>query len=360
MRTKLLLAILGLCAISCFAQQVEENKVVLVKKKGTVLAWNEAAKKWEDLAVNAQIKVKTYVKTEKDSEAIVTFGRKAVTTIGENSAVQIAESTFDKGQIKKVKILAPRGKVWSVVDKLPTADAKFEIETPNALAGVRGTVFSVNYTPTDNSSRVAVVTGEVRVSSAYDVEKFVILKENMSTVVVANKPPVPPQMLEEREKQEWEQWKQNIPFAQIGAIGGIAEMNAMQVQEASRIVRELGIAKKGSAKAQKDFEDIADAILVYFGDTGTVPGKLRDLLENPGVSNWKGPYLGAGTNFQDPYGHRYFYYQRTSPSGKKYLEIKTAGLIGAAGDTYGEESKIIFVDKIPELLKKKLAQPAGN
>lgn len=50
----------------------------------------------------------------------------------------------------------------------------------------------------------------------------------MSTVVIANKPPVPPQVLEEKEKQEWKQWKQTIPFSQIGVIGGIAEMNAMQ------------------------------------------------------------------------------------------------------------------------------------
>jgi len=159
----------------------------------------------------------------------------------------------------------------------------------------------------------------------------------MSTVVVANEKPVDPRVLEEKEKQEWEQWKNSIPFSEIGIVGGIAEINAMQTQEAVRIVRELGIAKKGSEKVMKDFEAIYNAIVLFYADTRRVPGKLKDLLENPGIEGWEGPYIGAGTTFIDPYGKPYQYKKKPTPGGKEYLELSTFGLIGAAGDTYGEE-----------------------
>lgn len=354
MKRFLFAIVILLCAWPCFGE-MEANQIVLVRRKGTVVSWNETGKKWQDLPEKSQIQVGTFIKTEKESEGIVAFGKKAVITVAENTAVRIAASTFEKDQIKAVKIQAPRGKVWSAVEKLSSTDCKFEIETPNALAGVRGTVFMVGFSPEDNSSKVSVVQGEVGVSSKF-AAGLVILKENMSTTVVANKPPIPPQVLEEKEKQEWEQWKQNIPFSEIGIVGGIAEINAMQIQEASRIVRELGIAQKGSKKVLKDFEDIESAILLFYADTRDVPKRLDELMKDPGVANWQGPYLGVGTNFMDPYGHRYFYRLKETPGGKKYVELSCAGLIGAAGDTYGEERKVIFIDKLQEQLEKKLQQ----
>jgi len=73
-------------------------------------------------------------------------------------------------------------------------------------------------------------------------------------------------------------------------------------------------------------------------------------MKNPGVNGWNGPYLGAGTNFMDPYGRPYQYKKKVTPGGKEYLELSTFGLIGAAGETYGEEKKIIFIDKLKESL----------
>ncbi|MCM8759388.1 MAG: FecR domain-containing protein [Candidatus Omnitrophica bacterium] len=358
---KNLIAIIMMICLVCFAQTSVENQIILVKKKGAVFIWDVAERKWVDIPVNASIRPGSFIKVEKESEAIIAFGNvsekksSAVITLSENTVIQLVFSLFEKNQLKEAKINAAYGKIWSVIEKVPDQQTKFEIETPNAIAGARGTVFMVAYDKQDNSSRVSVIQGEVGVSSKF-ATGLVILRENMSTVVVANKPPIPPQLLEEKEKLEWEQWKQNIPFSQIGAIGGIAEMNAMQIQEASRIVRELGIAKKGSQKVQKDFNDIESAILLYYADTKNVPGKLNDLMVNPGVPGWKGPYLGAGTNFMDPYGRRYFYRIKETPTGRKYIELYCAGLIGAAGDTYGEERRHIYIDKLDAELQKRVEQ----
>ncbi|HNS31962.1 MAG TPA: FecR domain-containing protein [bacterium] len=336
-----------------FSQNV---RIMLAEKEGDVFKWNGLDGRWDDLPLKSIISQGTILKTgEKKSRAIVSMGKKAVLTISENTVLRINSAMFEKEDIKEVKLQLSKGKIWSVVEKLPTADKKFVVETPNTLAGIRGTIFAVEFVPEGKSTMVGVVAGEVGVGSKM-APGLVLLKANMSTVVIANSPPVSPRALDEKERQEWEKWKESIPFSEIGIVGGIAEINSMQIQEASRIVRELGIAKKGSEKVSKDFESIEAAILLFYGDTKSVPGRLKDLLEKPEVPGWKGPYLGAGTNFMDPYGRPYQYRKRKTPGGKEYVEIFTFGLVGAAGATYGEEKKIIFTDKLYEEVKK-LQQP---
>ncbi|HPP12709.1 MAG TPA: FecR domain-containing protein [bacterium] len=350
-----ILALVMLWLMGSWLLAEETAVITLASKKGTVLVWEAAGQRWVELPVKSQLSVGAYVKVEKDSEAIISFGKKAVVTLSENTLIQISTCLFQQGNLKQVRLKSPQGRIWSVVEKLASPEAKFEIETPNAVAGVRGTVFLVGYEPTAEASRIAVVAGEVGVSSKL-AEGYVILKENMATVVVANKPPIPPQVLEERERQEWEKWKQSIPFSEIGLVGGVAEINALQTQEAARQVREISLARKGSEKVRQDFESIEAAILLYYADTRNVPRRLKDLMENPGVPGWKGPYLGAGTNFMDPYGHPYQYKILKTPRGKQYLELSSFGLVGAAGETRGEEKKIIFVETLEENLKKKLKE----
>ncbi|MBN1445681.1 MAG: FecR domain-containing protein [Candidatus Omnitrophica bacterium] len=352
-RTKLLCAIMAAVFSLCAVCWPADDAIILADKKGKVYFWDYSKKPMPEPPLKSAIAEKTYIATGKDSSAVIAFGKKAVVTLAENTSLQVQRSLFDeKKEIKAVKIDVRMGKIWSIVEKLPAAEAKFEIETPNTLAAVRGTVFTAGYTPANDSTMVGVVSGEVGVAST-KIAAYVILKENMSTVVVANEKPVDPRVLEEREKQEWEQWKNSIPFSEIGIVGGIAEINAIQTQEAARIVRELGIAKKGSGKVIKDFEAIEKAITLFYADTRQVPGKLKDLLENPGIEGWEGPYIGAGTTFMDPYGRPYQYRKNLkTPGGREYLELSTFGLIGAAGDEYGKEKKLIFIGD----LKKKLQQ----
>lgn len=336
------------CA-SAFSQDV---KIFLAEKEGDVYRWNAPGGRWEDLPEKSVIRTGNIIKTgEKNSQAIIAFGKKAVLTVSKDTVLRITAAMFDREEIQEIRLQVPRGKVWSVVEKLPTADKKFEIETPNTLAGIRGTIFAVEYEPGEKSTKVGVVSGEVGVGSRL-AAGFVLLKANMATVVVANAPPVSPRALDEKERQEWEKWQESIPFSEIGIVGGIAEINAMQIQEASRIVRELGMAKKGSEKVMKDFEHIESALILFFGDTGNVPARLKDLVEKPGTAGWQGPYLAAGTNFMDPYGRPYQYRRKKTPGGKEYIELSTFGLIGAAGATYGEEKKIIFLDKLEEQVKQ--------
>ena len=337
--------------------QTDANRIYLSQKKGIVQKWNVAAQKWEDIPEKGTIAPGLCVKTEQNSEAIIAIGKKGVITVAENSNIIIAAADFSDKGIKSVRVQNYKGKVWAAVEKLPDAGSEFKIETPNALAGVRGTVFMVNFVPEGNSTKVACLQGEVSVQSSLGAG-YVILKDNTSTIVIANKAPIPPEVLEEKEKQEWQEWKESIPFSQMGIVGGIADVNAILSEEGSRLVREMGIAKKSTPKVLEDLKNIENAILLFYADTKAVPLQLKHLLEDPqNLPGWKGPYIGVGTTFKDPYDHRYLYHIKTLPGGKKYIELVCSGLIGAAGDEYGKETKHIFMDKLDAMLQERTGTP---
>ena len=89
--------------------------------------------------------VKDIIRTKSDSRAEVTFRDGNILRIDQRSRVDISEYFMEEGKSKGVVRLA-RGKVEAVVEKSvvqrisvsPEAN-RFEIHTPNAVAGVRGT-----------------------------------------------------------------------------------------------------------------------------------------------------------------------------------------------------------------------------
>lgn len=88
-----------------------------------------------------------------------------------------------------VKLL--KGKLRSFVGKRLGANARFEVHTSVAVAGVRGTDFEVlTYNPTF----VRCFEGQVRVDNIQEaITDFVILGANTFTQIMAGQPPTPPQ-----------------------------------------------------------------------------------------------------------------------------------------------------------------------
>lgn len=95
------------------------------------------------------------------------------------------------------------GRVWAHLLGKLTRLVEFSIETPMAVASVRGTIFSVAVEPS-GKTLVSVVKGTVEVSSGESAE----LVASETQVVVAGRGSVPPPVpLSAREKEHWEQRK---------------------------------------------------------------------------------------------------------------------------------------------------------
>ena len=68
------------------------------------------------------------------------------------------------GKDKQFSFSVLSGHVWSFV-RSAEKPAKYEIETPSAVVGVSGTVFSVSHDPANADTEVSTNIGEVKVSA---------------------------------------------------------------------------------------------------------------------------------------------------------------------------------------------------
>ena len=97
----------------------------------------------------------------------------------ENTKFKVVSSGNEtKGKLK-IELLYGTSLV-EIENKLPDG-AFFEVETPNATIGVRGTVFETSYDEDENKTVVVVTSGQVEVTT--DMEK-VIVEAGQSVIVI--------------------------------------------------------------------------------------------------------------------------------------------------------------------------------
>jgi len=168
-----------------------EGKVVIIRAKDG----------GEEKAVKGSIleegdKVKTF------------FASTAKVKLTDGSVIDIKPSTtmdFNKVKVsadgeKKVNVNLWFGKSKFDVSKLQTPTSTFEVKTPVAVCGVRGTDFGVAVEPS-KTTNISVFKGMVSVKNAAG-EVFV--KENQTTTVKPNQAPEAPQKLSDEQINEWQ------------------------------------------------------------------------------------------------------------------------------------------------------------
>lgn len=97
----------------------------------------------------------------------VTLTDQSVIALGEGSRLQLDEARFgDQGSTAfSAKLLV--GSLWAKVTKLAAgSDSKFEVATERAVAGVRGTIFTVDLAALGADVEVGVEEGQVDVAHA--------------------------------------------------------------------------------------------------------------------------------------------------------------------------------------------------
>ncbi|MFW6152210.1 MAG: type II secretion system protein GspG [Verrucomicrobiota bacterium] len=81
-------------------------------------------------------------------------------------------------------------------------------------------------------------------------------------------------------------------------------------------VHELNSGREAATRAS--IRNISTAIRMYEIDTGALPESLSNLVRNPGLRGWHGPYLKGGVA-KDAWGGS-FYYQRNGMSDDSWPE----------------------------------------
>ena len=134
------------------------------------------------------LNVGTRVKTASDSHALLTFFEGSTIKLDPNTDVEIQRIEFAEEEAATIVLKQWLGRTWSRVVKMADPGSHYRIDTPSAVAIVRGTLFA---TEVETSGATRVRTTEGLVSVLAEGEE-VHLPSNQQTWVETGSMPTPP------------------------------------------------------------------------------------------------------------------------------------------------------------------------
>ncbi|MCX7957619.1 MAG: FecR family protein, partial [Deltaproteobacteria bacterium] len=126
-------------------------------------------------------------------------------------------------------VMVSIGSVWAKVKKT-TDQKKFEVKTKSAVAGVRGTVFSVTAL-LDESSIIKVYEGEVGVNNRPVIDRKNKEEEMKQAEAKKERKEIPPPYKEVTKKQWEEMIAKAMQMIKVSAEGDISEPIAFDLDE---------------------------------------------------------------------------------------------------------------------------------
>jgi hypothetical protein len=156
---------------------------------------------WTPAAIGAPIEQGDQLRTGKRGRLKIVFQDDSVLSVSEQSLVVVNEQVFDSATSKTRSYFdLLRGKLNSIVsDYYGRPGTSYEVKTPTAVAGVRGTEFSVSYDPDDAVTEVLGFSGQVQVHSLLDPSgPGVIITANETTTVARGQLPTTPRRFSEK------------------------------------------------------------------------------------------------------------------------------------------------------------------
>lgn len=181
-----------LLALVCAAAQAAAVKAKFVTVKGDVKARASASASWQAVKAGDAVAEGAQVKSGANSEATIGWGNGNVLKV--KALSQITVTGFSSaGGSSTSNVTLDSGKVYAKAGKL-SKGSSFQVKTPTAVAGVRGTDFECSETS------VAVVEGTVTVSAGgVDVDLTQGMMTEIPEVGAAPEPPaaIPAETLQE-------------------------------------------------------------------------------------------------------------------------------------------------------------------
>jgi hypothetical protein len=149
-------------ADTLFDKKVAVQQGVVTCVEGAVTLFRKGSTAGETCAVNTVVTPGDRIITSASGRVEIIINRETVVRLREKTSATI-EAYRNPGKDRgKTKIGFSAGAVWTKMKRFQDKISRFELELPNAIAGVHGTVYQAAINP-DNSSEVKVFSGEVAV-----------------------------------------------------------------------------------------------------------------------------------------------------------------------------------------------------
>ena len=220
---------------------------------------------WTAAVIGAAVHQGDVLRTGSPGRLRVVFQDDSVLSLTEDSRVVVDESVFNPSTGKVHSLLGLlQGQVSALVSEYyHRSGATYEIKTPTAVAGVRGTEFSVAYYPGQEVTEVVGMRGVVSVRSVVDLTgPGVLLRENEATTVLRGRLPTRPHRMDEA---IFQQRLEGIQFIGQGRPESMTTGHAVRTGASVPAPDRAGaVASRGAPSAQKTR---------HGRDVGTLVGK---------------------------------------------------------------------------------------
>jgi len=213
-----LVALVVAAPASAFAQPTKAGVVTTVR--GTATVSRASLSQPVPLKFKDDVFAQDRVSTGDDSVARILLGGRAIVTVRERSSLTITEvphvSTIDVG--------VERAAIAVAKERMKPGET-IEIRTPNAVAGIRGTivVVEVDQGPAALTTRFTVITGEVLVRQLQGGQPFgggVTLGANQQAQFTGHTPPATRSLSSSEARQLSNSFKttKSVPPAEVSAL----------------------------------------------------------------------------------------------------------------------------------------------
>lgn len=156
-----------------------EAKAQLTFDPESIVQVKHSGGSWTDAQDGMDLFESDSVKTGEDSSAQILLFKGSIIRLDGNTEVTIKK--IIEGDETSVEIQQDAGRTWSTIQKISGID-DYEVQTPTAVASVRGTSFDVNISE-DGITIVQVINGSVKVSQKDDETTYEVINENYSVTV---------------------------------------------------------------------------------------------------------------------------------------------------------------------------------
>lgn len=151
------------CSVITYAAETPRI-VTITKLEGSVLIQAKGKAIALPARTGMELKAGDRIITGKDGKVEISFDDGSITRVAPNSRIDFEKLSQDETQGTTTTVINTNwGKIWNKVQHLINKNSRFEVNTPSAVAGVRGTEYAVHVERLN--TQVRVYRGKVGVKS---------------------------------------------------------------------------------------------------------------------------------------------------------------------------------------------------
>ncbi len=170
------------------AEEKAVGKVVAVEGRAKIIHKGRSA----PATLLAEIYPTDTIITARGSKLKILFVDDSILALGSRSKLSVEKFLYQKREEKREATFnLTLGKVRALLGKEYREGSLYEIKTPTAVAGVRGTHFIV-WVVTRRITEIVVLAKQIEVRNIRGIIRRRIIRKNFATRVFAGEPPLPP------------------------------------------------------------------------------------------------------------------------------------------------------------------------